>query len=376
MPKEASDNARNALFEIWNMLQGEIFKEVSALSVMKVVFAILGCHNVDFVSKCIAESWLEEGRAEACERRLKEQGKQLSLRQNLLIISERDSRTIKNNFEELYLNRLKLGESELVREERASEYAFKPVISRASAELAEKYRNRVLQESERLISENRLEFEVPEDGQIDHVRLLMLDEKRKDAVMQQKREERDRERRKLEDESMLSQNQTDRSSNRSTHHAQKDRNQELYEMGRAYHQAKKDKSADEVAEERWRNELTFKPNLKSRANILSALHSKDNFIPDYDKAVYRMHEGRKLREGQSREREEGKDASPLFYLNVVMEGCQATKIAVFAQDNMRTITEKVRAMLELDPHGSTHKLEKILKMQILPALKQMGIKLE
>jgi hypothetical protein len=26
IPKEASDNARKALFEIWNMLQGEIFK--------------------------------------------------------------------------------------------------------------------------------------------------------------------------------------------------------------------------------------------------------------------------------------------------------------------------------------------------------------
>ena len=123
---------------------------------------------------------------------MKEQGKQLSLKQNLLIITERDSRTIKTSFEELYLNRLKLGESKLIKEQHANDYAFKPNISGASTELAEKYRNRVLKESERLISENKLDFEVPEDGKVDHVHLLMLDEKRKDAVMQQKREERER----------------------------------------------------------------------------------------------------------------------------------------------------------------------------------------
>jgi hypothetical protein len=71
----------------------------------------------------------------------------------------------------------------------------------------------------------------------------MLDEKRKDAVMQQKREEREREKRRLEEESMISLNQTDRSS-RSPLNIQKDRNQELYEMGKTYHQSKKDKSAD------------------------------------------------------------------------------------------------------------------------------------
>jgi hypothetical protein len=40
------------------MLQGEIFKEVSALSVMKLVYAIMGCHNVAYVNKCIADYWL------------------------------------------------------------------------------------------------------------------------------------------------------------------------------------------------------------------------------------------------------------------------------------------------------------------------------
>lgn len=50
-------------------------------------------------------------KVEAYDHALKEQGKQLSLKQNLLMITERDSKTIKSTFEELYLNRLKLGES-------------------------------------------------------------------------------------------------------------------------------------------------------------------------------------------------------------------------------------------------------------------------
>jgi hypothetical protein len=39
-----------------------------------------------------------------------------------------------------------------------------------------------------------------------------------------------------------------------------------------------------------------------------------------------------------------------------MEGCQSAKVAVYAQDNMRSITEKVRAILELDPQGNSQKL--------------------
>ena len=42
------------------MLQGEIFKEVSSLSVMKLVLAIMGCHNTNMVNKCIHEFWFND----------------------------------------------------------------------------------------------------------------------------------------------------------------------------------------------------------------------------------------------------------------------------------------------------------------------------
>ena len=65
------------------------------LSVMKVVYAILGCHNTNLVNKCIQQSWLSDREfADKQDAIVKEQGKQLSFRQNLLMLSDRDSKTL------------------------------------------------------------------------------------------------------------------------------------------------------------------------------------------------------------------------------------------------------------------------------------------
>lgn len=39
---------------------------------------------------------------------------------------------------------MKSGESELLKEDKGKSYSFKPIISKASEEYAEKYRNRML----------------------------------------------------------------------------------------------------------------------------------------------------------------------------------------------------------------------------------------
>ena len=83
-----------------------------------------------------------------------------------------------------------------------------------------------------------------------------------------------------------------------------------------------------------------------------------------------MHEGRKMRDQNP-----NKNTSPLLYLNIVMEGTEPAKIPVFSNDTMATITEKVASLAQVE-QNSAQKLEKILKMQILPALKQMGSRLE
>ena len=83
---------------------------------------------------------------------------------------------------------------------------------------------------------------------------------------------------------------TERSSNRSSRSVlqQRDRNRELYEMGKHANQAKKDKTTNEVEEEKWRHELTFKPSVNSKQSILTQLASKSTHIADYDKTVYRL----------------------------------------------------------------------------------------
>ena len=77
---------------------------------MKIVYAIMGCHNVTLVNNCITETWLSESTfISHQEEELKKQGKQLSFKQNMLMLSERDSKTLKQNYEELHLNRMKQG---------------------------------------------------------------------------------------------------------------------------------------------------------------------------------------------------------------------------------------------------------------------------
>ena len=45
--------------------------------------------------------------------------------------------------------------------------------------MAENYRKKVLEESENLINNNLIKYDVGQDGFVDHVDLLFLDEKRK-----------------------------------------------------------------------------------------------------------------------------------------------------------------------------------------------------
>ena len=70
---------------------------------------------------------------------------------------------------------MKMGETEFLKEEKSAEYSFKPSISKNTAEFAERYRNRMLCETQKLLAEHKISYPVPETGEIDHVDLLMLD---------------------------------------------------------------------------------------------------------------------------------------------------------------------------------------------------------
>ena len=101
---------------------------------MKVAYAILGCHNTTLVNKCIQEVWLsDQGFIDLQEQEIKKQGKKLSFRQNLLMLNERDSRTLKQCYQELHVNRMKMGESEFLKENKHFEFSFKPCLSKNTA---------------------------------------------------------------------------------------------------------------------------------------------------------------------------------------------------------------------------------------------------
>lgn len=72
------------------------------MSLIKIIFAIMNCHNIGIVNRCIQESIID-----------KDDNKST---QNILVLDEKDSKNIRNSFEPLYLNRLKSGESELAKE--------------------------------------------------------------------------------------------------------------------------------------------------------------------------------------------------------------------------------------------------------------------
>ena len=48
----------------------------------------MGCHNVQLVTQCIQDTWLKDNNfAHQQEEICKQQGKQLSFKQNLLVLS-------------------------------------------------------------------------------------------------------------------------------------------------------------------------------------------------------------------------------------------------------------------------------------------------
>lgn len=58
-----------------------------------------------------------------------------------MILSEKDSKILKNDYSSLYLTRFKLGKSKLLaKPSKNDEFTFKPEISSKTEKLADKYR--------------------------------------------------------------------------------------------------------------------------------------------------------------------------------------------------------------------------------------------
>lgn len=67
-------------------------------------------------------------------------------------------------------------------------FSFQPNINKQSVEMAEKYRNTMLEQANRLIQQcPTLEFKIPEDGVISHTELLVLHKMAKDLQKEKKK---------------------------------------------------------------------------------------------------------------------------------------------------------------------------------------------
>lgn len=84
-------NDRKYSYEIWQMLQGDIYETCPLGNFVRVVFCLLGCHDFGVVEECLALVMPEGGTARK------------------LVLTEKESKSIKMNFEELALNRLRKG---------------------------------------------------------------------------------------------------------------------------------------------------------------------------------------------------------------------------------------------------------------------------
>lgn len=135
-----------------------------------------------------------------------------------------------------------------------------------------------------MLKNNEIEYHIEESGQISHADYLILQKKAQEAKLNKIIEQKEA-MEEEEIETLLKQHQS--CSNNS---ANSQRYLDLYAMGNLNKQ-RRDRTSDEIELERYKNELTFKPNTIKSSN--------DKFQPvakDIDKAIYRMYQGRKMRD--------------------------------------------------------------------------------
>jgi hypothetical protein len=117
--------------------------------------------------------------------------------------------------------------------------------------------------------------------------------------------------------------------------------------------------------ERYRHELTFKPNT-SREKL-------DQWQPvakDVDKAIYRMYEGRRMKvekqgcQKTTLERTEPMERTPLLYLNVNIDNNTHTeRLSVYENDDPNVLAEQFGSRFKLS-HEAKMRLCELIRSEI------------
>lgn len=52
--EQTNINDRKYLFEIWQMLQGDLYESCPLTNLIKIIFCLLGCHDFNIIEECLA----------------------------------------------------------------------------------------------------------------------------------------------------------------------------------------------------------------------------------------------------------------------------------------------------------------------------------
>ncbi|CAD8185245.1 unnamed protein product [Paramecium octaurelia] len=206
-----------------------------------------------------------------------------------IIFTIEETKKIQKQFDILYRNRL--GCEELKKTNWKDENPYKPQILPQSKQLANQYREKLLEETATLIDNQLIKVNIPENGQITHADLLVIQKKAVEYHKEQKKQEiLQQQLEKCPFKPQLLNNNEERKS----YSKKQDKHLQLYALAKPANQ-KRDRTTEEIEYEKQLEECTFQPGLQTKT---SQQQKQDNHYvnKDVDKTVQRMKQARQRRE--------------------------------------------------------------------------------
>ncbi|CAD8104133.1 unnamed protein product [Paramecium primaurelia] len=213
-----------------------------------------------------------------------------------IIFTLEETKKIQKQFDILYRNRL--GCEELKKTNWKDQNPYKPQILPQSKQLANQFREKVLEQTANLIDNQLIKVNIPENGQITHADLLVLQmkaveyykEQKKQEILQQQLDKCPFQPQLINNNNQNFQNNTEKIS----YQKKSEKYLQLYSLAKPTKQ-KRDRTTEEIEYERYQEECTFQPGL---INKRSQQQKQENHYinKDVDKTVQRMKQARQRRE--------------------------------------------------------------------------------
>ncbi|CAD8209441.1 unnamed protein product [Paramecium pentaurelia] len=210
-----------------------------------------------------------------------------------IIFTFEETKKIQKQFDILYRNRL--GCEELKKSNWKDENPYKPQILAQSKQLANQYREKLLEETANLIDNQLIKVNIPENGQITHADLLVLQKKAVDYHKEQKKQEilqQQLDKCPFKPQLLNNQNNDERKSTSK----KQEKYLQLYSLAKPSTQ-KRDRTTEEIEYEKQLEECTFQPGLQTKNNQSIQQKQDNHYVnKDVDKTVQRMKQARQRRE--------------------------------------------------------------------------------